>query len=167
MFACPDQIGDVAAVDEDAAGRLAAVADRLEDEIDEAFLFLRVRATAEHDAHSATDEGFAAVEDAVEQVDEALRLNLGQRLADRLADNFAVADKLAVGGIGEFIGVAGLAQNRHETGRLVEQMAETVREINLMGQPGFCPSPRASFPCRSRAGRRQDPCRQRSATRKR
>jgi hypothetical protein len=66
----------------------------------------------------------AATEDAVEKREEALLHELGQRLRDGSADDFAPAHEVEVGRVRHLDDVGGPAQDRHCTGRLVKHFAQ-------------------------------------------
>src|SRR3546814_15758750 len=84
-------LGDVIAFDENAADIAIRVGHRLEDEIQQALFLCFALGTLQADADTGADEGGAAAIDPVENVDEALPPDFGQRLAHRLADDRAFA----------------------------------------------------------------------------
>ena len=122
----PDSIGDVAAFDEDAPRRAAGVEDRLEDEVDEAFLGCGVRRTLQHDAGRGADIGLSRPHHLGEDVGEGLSLEFGHGLHQRPADQGAVADQLLVGVVHQPEGVVRSQQDGHEARRLHEEVAELV-----------------------------------------
>ncbi|KIZ36471.1 hypothetical protein LO50_09330 [Stutzerimonas stutzeri] len=76
------------------------------------------------DPDTGTDEGCAAAVDPVENVDEALALDLRQRLAHRLADDVALAHHPQIGRVDHFEDVFGAAQHRHQSGCLFKHLLQ-------------------------------------------
>ena len=74
--------------------------------------------------------------DAVEQLEEALARELGQRLTDRLADDIALGDQLLVGGVGGGEDVLRSFELGHEGGRILEHLRQTLalRRGRALGQ---------------------------------
>ena len=72
----------------------------------------------------APDIGFAGFADAIEQFEESLALELGQGLANRLADDLPLADQVLVSSIGQLEDVTRLAKQGHETRSLIEHQRE-------------------------------------------
>ena len=119
-------VGDVEAVDEQALDRAVRVEDGLVDEVDEA-LFQRRRGRAlQLNLHVGADERGRRVEAVVQQLEEALALDFGQRLAHGQARDLAMADQLQVGLVGELEAMLAARQQRHEAGRLLEQPLHAV-----------------------------------------
>ena len=116
----------VGALGEDARHPAVRVLDRLVDEIDEALLDGRAGRALQADLQGAALESLALRVDPVEQLEEALALDLGQRLPDRLPDHVAVTDELHVGRVDELEDVLRPAQHRHEAGRLLEEFLEAL-----------------------------------------
>jgi hypothetical protein len=71
--------------------------------------------------HRVADERLAAPIHLVEQLEVALSLDLGQRLAHRFADQGAVPDQGQVGAVGQFEHVVRTAQHGDDAGSLFEQ----------------------------------------------
>ena len=93
-------LGDVITFDEDAADIAIRVGHRLEDEIQQTLFLCFALGTLQADADTGADEGGAAAIDPVENVDEALPLDFGQRLTHRLADDVAFAHHPEIGRVG-------------------------------------------------------------------
>jgi hypothetical protein len=75
-------IGDVDAFDEDRGDIAAHILDGLEDKIEITRLRRAAGRTLEVDFHVSSDKCLTRCEDAIEQVKEALALNLRNRLAN-------------------------------------------------------------------------------------
>ncbi len=121
----PGTLGDIVALDEDAADVAIDIGDRLEDEIQHAVFFRCAAGALQTDVNAGTDEGLAAAVDPVEDFDEALALHFRQRIAHRLADDLALADEPAVGRVDHFEYVLGAAQHRHHSRRLLEHLLQS------------------------------------------
>ncbi len=117
-------LGDVIAFDENAADIAIRVGHRLEDEIQQALFLCFALGTLQADADTGADEGGAAAIDPVENVDEALALDLRQRLAHRLADDVAFAHHPQIGRVGHLEDVLGAAQHRHQPRCLFEHLLQ-------------------------------------------
>ena len=78
-------LGDVVALDEDAGDSAVAIEDRLVDEVQEALLRRRARRALQLHLQALADKGLAPCEHLVQQLEEALARDLGQRLAHGLA----------------------------------------------------------------------------------
>ena len=113
--------GDVAAFHEDALDVALRAADRLVHEVDEALFQRRAGFALDAHRHRMAHERLARLVDLVEQLEEALVRDLGQRLARRLADQLAAADQLQVGLVGDLEHVIRAAQHGEDAGRLLEQ----------------------------------------------
>jgi len=117
-------LGHVIAFDEDPGNIAIRIGHRLEDEIQQA-LFLGLSLDAlQPDANTGADKGHAAAIDPVENIDEALTLDLRQRLAHRLADDVALAHHPQIGRVDHFEDVFGAAQHRHQSGCLFKHLLQ-------------------------------------------
>lgn len=106
------------------------IADRLIDQVDVGLAERRAGLALQVDLEAVTDKSLAGGDHPVQQLEVALALDLGQRLADRLAEDVAVTDELEVRGVGELEHEARAAQEAEEAGRLLEQ-AEQVQPLAL------------------------------------
>ncbi|MCS0591335.1 hypothetical protein NX782_19275 [Massilia norwichensis] len=118
-----DVVGHVAALHEDAAHRARLVEPRLVDKVDPAHFHAAAARALQPHRHAPPDIGLGARVHLVEQLVEALALEFGQHLTQGLADRIAAADQVAIGRVGEFEAVLRAAQQGHEAGRVLEQLA--------------------------------------------
>ena len=82
---------------EDAADRSVGFRDRLVDEVDDALFEAALPSELNRHGHVTPDEGPARRIDLVEELEEALALDLGQCLTDGDPDDVAMADELEIG----------------------------------------------------------------------
>ena len=133
-------LGDVVAFGEDARNRAVGFDDGLVHEIEEALFEACTRLALKLDRHLPPHEGLAGPVDVVEQFEEALARDLGQRLAERQAGQIPMPDQLQVGLVHEFEHVVRPAQDAHEPGCPLEQVAQPVAlgrpEFHLRGEAG-------------------------------
>ena len=123
-------LGDIGALDEDADHGPGRVAHRLVDEVEQPLFQRRVgrrgaRLALQGDRRRVADMALARGVDAVEQLEEALARELGQCLADRLADDVAAGDQLLVGGVGGGEDVLRSFELGHEGGRILKHLRDT------------------------------------------
>ena len=117
-------VGDVEAFDEDAGILGAGFAEGLIHQVDKALFRHAAGVAAEQGADRAAGEGPTGLANAVEQFEEALTFDIGQRGADGLAHEIALADQFTIGVVGEFEAKLRPAQHGHEAGRALEKIGE-------------------------------------------
>ena len=116
-------LGHVVAVHEDSGHGAGRIVHGLIHEIEVPALAAFVRPVLEEHRRRDAHVRLAAAIDLVEQLDEALRRHVRQRLAKALAEHVAAADELEVVRIRELEHVPRAAQDRDESGGLLEQRA--------------------------------------------
>lgn len=124
-------VGHVLTLHEDALDFAVSIFEWLVDEVEDPAFHLLSVAAAQLDLELAAMVSLAAVVGAVEQLVDALPVDLGQCLPDRLAQDRTVLDQHQVGIVGEFEYVFRTGQDCHEAGRLPEQGVE---EFHVAGQ---------------------------------
>ncbi|MNS44464.1 hypothetical protein D3C72_769070 [compost metagenome] len=140
-------LGDLGAGGHQAVDGALGVAQRLVDEVPVGGLPPAVTLQLDHDL--VADEGAARGVDALEQLEEALALELGRDLAQGLADNVVLPDGLAVERVGEGEDHLGAAQDGHDDGGLLQG---PLVGVALGAQPGDLEgvvshgAPRVGFP---------------------
>lgn len=130
-------LADIVALHEDAADLAGVVQDRLVDEVDVVLHRRTVGLRPQLHRHGAADEGLAGGVHAVEQFEEALALQFGQRVPHRLAEDVAVADQRVVGLVGQFEHVLRAPAHGHEARRLLHQVAQ----VAAFGHQGAVDAP--------------------------
>jgi len=117
-------VGDVDAFDEDRGDVARRVLDGLEDEIEITRLRGATGRLLKGDFHVFSDKRLTRCEDAVEQANKALPLNLGNSLANGQADHIAMPDQLLIGGVGQHEPMVGTLKERREAGRLDKHLPQ-------------------------------------------
>ena len=116
---------DVVALDEDPRRPVLGRRKRLEHQIDENF-FRRSISPRDSERHAAPDKWLAGAHHAVEDLVDALPVELRDRFEQRLADEAAAADEVDKGVVGDGDLVIGHFEQRHEAGRLLEHPFEAL-----------------------------------------
>ena len=116
--------GEIGAVDKDARDVTVELDDRLKIDIEADRRQRAARRVLQLHIDGPGDERLARRCHAIEDADEALGDDLGDRFGDGAADDVAVIDNLAIGLVDEFKDMVFAAQHRDERRRLVEQQQQ-------------------------------------------
>ena len=119
----PDAIGHVVAADEDAVNALLLVEHRLVQQVDIAV----AACPLEMNRHGARGVGLSGGVHAVEQLEEALLLELGKDFAHAAADELLLARDLDVGVVDVVVDVLRAGEQRHEARHLLEHQPLALR----------------------------------------
>jgi len=118
-------LGDVVPLDKDSAGAPVGSRQRLEHDVDQRILERPVR-PLDGERHRAPDEGLAGARHAVEDIVDALNVELGKGFREWLADQSAPADQLNERLIGDSDLEVRRLDQRHESGCPLEHALEPV-----------------------------------------
>ena len=120
-------LGDVDSMGEDARDGTVRPAKDLVHEVEVAQLPGRTRNALQLDRHGAANPRSSCLVDVFEQLEKSLSLDFRERLADRQADQRAVADHLVVDRVGNFDDQLRPAQDHHERWRQVDDLGQVGR----------------------------------------
>src|SRR5690242_5307778 len=109
----------------DARPRAIGLGERLVDEVDVTLLRLRVGRAVEQNSLFSADEGHSCRQHLIEDLDESLMPNFGQRFNERLADDVAPADHVVIRLVHELEDVIRSAQHREERRRETKYFGES------------------------------------------
>ena len=117
-------LGDVVALDENAADRAVRIDHRLVDEVDEPLLVLGA-VSMQPDGDRTSDVKFARRRDFVEQLDETLIRDLGQRFGNGPSDDLAAPDQIEISPVRHHEPVVRTFKERCKSRGHVEHLLQT------------------------------------------